>query len=155
MIVYICRGISGSGKSTAVKKIIPVENIFSTDDYWGKDYKFDPGKIGVAHGWNQNRVVDAMRESKSPIAVDNTNLTWWEIEPYVKMAIHYGYQVIFLEPDSPQWTKFKNDDMLGAINDFEEKNIHKVPRQVICKMVTKWQSTEEIQKKYMDLIVAD
>jgi len=95
-----------------------------------------------------------MSKGKTPIAVDNTNITWWEVEPYVKMAIKYGYQVIFLEPDSPWWMKFKSGD-LTAVQDFAERNTHKVPMSVILKMTAKWQSTEEIQKKYMDLIVSD
>ena len=150
-VVLICRGVPGSGKSTIAKQYTTPENIYSTDDYWGPEYKFDIARIGVAHLWNQDRVVDAMRAGKTPIVVDNTNTVWREIEPYALAAVRLGYRVIFLEPNSPWWHAFKSGDVVAATKAFAEKNVHKVPLYVIEKMIARWQSTEDMQKRYEEL----
>ena len=150
--LFLGRGVPGSGKSTTLRKLLPVENIFSTDDYWGPKYCFDVNALGTAHRWNQVRVINAMQEGKSPIAVDNTNTTWKEIEPYAIAAISNGYTIEIVEPLSPWWKKItdalKNHNVseLDVWAEFlAKKNIHKVPLDTIKKMLGRWQSTGQIE----------
>lgn len=156
-VLYVARGIPGSGKSYTMKQMVPKENIFSTDDFWGPNYDFNPSKIGFAHNWNQNRVHDATKRGMTPIAVDNTNLTWKEIKPYYKMAKHNGYRVEYVESQSPWWKKisqyfgdptFKpgSESFDKAVEIFDNKNTHGVPKEVLAKMLMKWTPTNQLPK---------
>uniref|UniRef100_A0A8B9IQ73 Uncharacterized protein n=1 Tax=Anser cygnoides TaxID=8845 RepID=A0A8B9IQ73_ANSCY len=42
-----------------------------------------------------------MKNGKSPVIIDNTNIHAWEMKPYVMMARENSYEVIFREPDTP------------------------------------------------------
>ena len=70
-ILYINRGVAGSGKSTKAKQLAPKENIFSTDDFWMKDgkYIFNPALLGEAHQWNIDRVDNALNEGNPIVKV--------------------------------------------------------------------------------------
>ena len=59
-ILYIVRGIPGSGKSTFAKTLGGTH--FETDNFFMVDgeYKFDVTKLKVAHEWCQNSVNTAM-----------------------------------------------------------------------------------------------
>ena len=59
---------------------------------------FNPSKLGEAHQWNQDRVIEAMSKGINPIVVDNTHTQAWEAKPYVKAALKNGYEVIIKEP---------------------------------------------------------
>ncbi|OXB81426.1 UNVERIFIED_CONTAM: hypothetical protein H355_001643 [Colinus virginianus] len=43
----------------------------------------------------------AMKNGKSPVIIDNTNIHAWEMKPYVMMAREHSYEVVFREPDTP------------------------------------------------------
>ena len=145
--LFILIGIPGSGKSYKAKQLAPLPNIFSTDNYWINEqgeYKFDFNKIRHAHEWNQRCAEEAMKEGRSPLAIDNTNLTPKERNPYVEMAIKYGYVWQVIKPDSPWFNEiypriisktFSNDD----VQVFFEKNTHGVPLDTIRNMMTRWQ----------------
>ena len=131
-IVYILRGISGSGKSSLSQKLGAGGAIFSTDDYFMQSgsYNFDASKFGEAHQWNQQRAIKAMSEGISPIVIDNTHTEAWEAKPYVAAALQYGYQVEFAEPDTP-W-KFNAEELA-------RRNKHGVPLERIQQMLKQWQ----------------
>lgn len=94
-ILYLVRGLPGSGKSTFVKTMgVPY---YEADMYFvdseGK-YVFDPKNIKAAHLWCQNSVRSAMVLGVSnKIAVSNTFTQQWEIDPYIKMAKDHGYNI--------------------------------------------------------------
>jgi predicted kinase len=102
-ILYIVRGLPGSGKSTFAKSLnCPY---FEAYMFFMKDevYTFDGGKIKIAHSWCQQQVEEAMKfneETKglnnSEIAVSNTFTQEWEMESYYKLAEKYGYRVFSL-----------------------------------------------------------
>lgn len=102
-ILYIVRGIPGSGKSTFAKSLnCPY---FEADMFFMKDgvYNFEGSKIKDAHDWCQLKVEEAMKFNKdtygldnSEIAVSNTFTQEWEMEPYYKLAEKYGYNVFSL-----------------------------------------------------------
>lgn len=151
------RGIPGSGKSTKAGTLTDSENIYSTDDYWGPNYEFDISKIGMAHRWNQHRVSEAMIAEKPIIVVDNTNITWKEVDPYVVAAMRKGYDVEFVEPTSQWWHDFieaknKVDKNLLELAEhaFHVKNTHNVPLFVIQKMMIRWQPTKQFIERYKE-----
>ena len=144
------RGIPGSGKTYTARTLAPSNQIFSTDEYWGPEYKFDITKLFIAHNWNKERVQKAMVDEVTPIVVDNTNVTQREMSPYIVMAKRYGYFFQFVEPTSWWWLEFLKDlklnpsDVDKHIKYFAKINVHKVPEQVIKNMISKWQFTENI-----------
>ena len=94
-VLYLIRGVSGSGKSHLAWKITPCE--VSADNYFydasGK-YKFMSGKLYEAHKFCQNETEIYMRMGDYEIAVHNIFARRWELEPYYKLAEKYGYKVV-------------------------------------------------------------
>jgi predicted kinase len=90
-------GIPGSGKSTWVRKITGDVAVCSTDDYCtGADgvYRFDPSKLGKAHGVCLLPYEEVLRFGAcDAIVVDNTNTTTEEIAPYMALALAHGASV--------------------------------------------------------------
>lgn len=100
-ILFIVRGLPGSGKSTFAKTLGGTH--FETDNFFMVDgeYKFDVTKLKVAHEWCQNSVNTAMilnitTDLNSTIVVSNTFTQEWEMKPYFDMAETYGYRVFSL-----------------------------------------------------------
>ncbi|KAK7081973.1 hypothetical protein SK128_023028 [Halocaridina rubra] len=132
-MLVLMRGLPGSGKSTLAKEIKGCTGVvLSADDFFcdkfGK-YKYESCKLREAHAWNTNRARVKLQESRSPIIIDNTNIQAWEMKPYVKLALHHGYDVDILEPES-SW-KFTPRDLA-------KKNIHGVPKQKIKEMLDRY-----------------
>jgi shikimate kinase len=59
-ILFIVRGLPGSGKSTIAKQLS--YNHFEADQYFERDgeYNFIPSEIGNAHQWCRHQVRNAM-----------------------------------------------------------------------------------------------
>ena len=115
------RGLPGSGKSTKAKKIAgDIGVIFSTDDFFMVDgqYKFDPKMIGEYHEKNFKRTVEAMKDGKPLIVIDNTNIKLWEMKNYVISGEEHGYAVRMEEPDT-HWA--------FSYRQCAKKNAHGVP----------------------------
>jgi len=141
-VLYICRGISGSGKSTQARNLPGVrpENIFSTDDLLPQDLaayakffqdmiaKKDFSPLTEAHQENVRKATMAMRSGTSPIAIDNTNLEAWNAKPYVEAALKFGYQVKFIDVGT------------GGLSaeQLAKRNKHGVPVEAIQKMIEKY-----------------
>jgi predicted kinase len=97
-ILYICRGISGAGKSTFAKTLGGVH--FEADMFFINnegEYKFDGSKIKDAHNWCQNSVEEVMKGwgnvlPVNKVVVSNTFTQEWEMEPYFELARKYGYK---------------------------------------------------------------
>lgn len=139
--VLILRGITGSGKSTYItersrsgtpSEPLPVNwRVFSADDYWSKDgpYTFDPARIGEAHAWccfNYLECLHLLILTSPPlqldlIIVDNTNISTWEIAPYMLAAAAYGCEA--------EIVTLYCDPAIAA-----QRNIHQVPPQVVLNM---------------------
>ena len=93
-VLYICRGISGAGKSTFAKTLGGQHyeaDMFFIDD--NGEYKFDGSKIKLAHEWCQGMVKGDMILEYPKIVVSNTFTQEWEMEPYFELAKEYGYTV--------------------------------------------------------------
>ena len=160
------RGISGSGKSYLAKQLAEGDEskIFSTDDFYGKTKEeyiknWDVSKMAEAHDWNQKRAIEAMRESVSPVIVDNTNTQAWEAKPYVEAAQELGYRVIIKEPafgsftpeNLDQWASDvvanRQEDQYDELAEIlAQKNKHGVPKEAILRMLQRWEPNLTAEK---------
>lgn len=134
-VLYIIRGLPGSGKSSLGDAITNFiwrskeehffKDFYSADDYFTDyegNYNFDPKKLKEAHEDCQNNVELAMQnEFVKKIAVCNTFSQAWEVEPYLKLAEKYEYSPFVLE----------------CQNDFG--SIHNVPEESIQAMEDRWE----------------
>ena len=122
------RGLPGSGKSTVARVLGQGGAVFSTDDFWGPDYKFDVSFISEAHAWNQGRFERALRAGVSPVVCDNTNTRWSDFEHYIRAAVAAGYKVVVVEMP------------LISAELSAERNTHGVPVESIRRWVDRWTS---------------
>ena len=92
-VLYIVRGIPGSGKSTFAKTLggqhYEADMFFINEN---GEYNFDVTKIKDAHKWCQSFVETNMVLEYPKIVVSNTFTQEWEMEPYFKLAKEYGYK---------------------------------------------------------------
>jgi len=135
-VLYIVRGIPGSGKSTFAKKLVGEDFLVcEADKYFinqenGK-YEFDISKIKDAHKWCQNMVENYMKDSMindqyyPEIAVSNTFTQEWEMRPYFELAKTYGYKVFSVIVENRH----------GGTNQ------HEVPEEVLTKMCERFEIT--------------
>jgi len=143
--LILSRGVSGSGKSTLAKELGSAGVVFGTDEFFTQNgkYDFDIKRIKEAHQWNQDRTEQAMQKSISPIVIDNTNLQFWEMKPYVEIAQRYGYDIDFAEPNWHQELKDKegqwNFDFLRG------RNIHGVPEDRLREMIDNYEYNPTIE----------
>jgi predicted kinase len=93
-ILYIVRGIPGSGKSTFAKTLggqnYEADMFFINDN---GEYNFDFTKIKDAHQWCQEMVKTDMILEYPKIVVSNTSTQEWEMDPYFELAKKYDYIV--------------------------------------------------------------
>ena len=93
-ILYIVRGIPGSGKSTFAKTLGGQHyeaDMFFIDG--NGEYKFDGSKIKLAYNWCMIQTQKAMVDDEPKIVVSNTFTQEWEMETYFKLAEENGYKV--------------------------------------------------------------
>jgi predicted kinase len=133
-ILYLVRGLPGSGKSTFAKKLVGEDFlVFEADKYFinqdnGK-YEFDISKIKDAHKWCQNLVENCMKDNMinnqyyPEIAVSNTFTQEWEMQPYFELAKTYGYKVFSVIVE----------------NRHEGTNVHGVPEEKIEQMKNRFE----------------
>ena len=142
LVMFIMRGLPGSGKSTIVRNIREVFGagdsnnfeICSADHYFIRNdnsYKFDAKKLKDAHSYCQEIAKHSVKQRKSIIIIDNNNIKRWEMQPYHRMANQGGYLVILIEPKTP-WR-------LNPII-LTEKNCHNVTNDVLVKKVEEYSS---------------
>jgi predicted kinase len=117
-ILFIVRGLPGSGKSTFAKTLGGTH--FETDNFFMVDgkYKFDGTKIKEAHNSCQNKVKTDMMVGREKIVVSNTFTQEWEMEPYFGMAKEFGYKAFSIIVENRH----------GGTNE------HGVPDEVLTKM---------------------
>ena len=118
-ILYIVRGVSGSGKSKFAETLgCPV---FSADDYFtymDGSYKFDASELKQAHEYCQNITSKYMKSNESKIAVANTFTQEWEMKPYFDLARFNGYKVFSIIVE----------------NRHGNENTHNVPTDIVQNM---------------------
>lgn len=124
--LWIIRGLPGSGKSTLAKELceeLSTCHWYEADMYFESfgQYFFDRNKIGEAHDWCQQSVVNAMHQHAPNIIVSNTFTRVWEITPYIEMARHNGYNI----------------NCITCTGNY--KSIHNIPDEVYNNMKNRWE----------------
>jgi predicted kinase len=123
-ILYIVRGIPGSGKSTFAKTLggqhYEADMYFIDED---GDYNFDVTKIKDAHQWCQSFVKTDMTLEYPKIVVSNTSTQEWEMKPYFDLANEFGYTVFTIIVE----------------NRHGGKNQHDVPEDKIEQMINRFE----------------
>lgn len=125
--LILVRGVPGSGKSTLARilrdhyKAAHFEADMYFTDFRG-GYVFDGRVLHLAHQWCQAGVERAMKQTCSTVIVSNTFPTEPDMEPYVKLAHGYGYQIQVIECKA----------------DFG--SIHGVPDDTKERMIDLWES---------------
>ncbi len=127
-IVYIMRGVPGSGKSTIAQEVAQDFNgsVHSTDDFFIEQdgsYNFDRTKLGEAHQSNLEAFGASLEQELPVVIVDNTNIKRWEFEKYVKLAEQRGYVIREVRAPTPEL-----DEALA-------RNLHGVPEETIKRML--------------------
>lgn len=125
-VLYIVRGIPGSGKSTFAKTLGGEHyeaDMFFIDG--NGEYKFDTSKIKQAHEWCQDMVYMDMIKETPKIVVSNTFTQEWEMRPYFDLAKNYGYKVFSVVVENRH----------GGTNQ------HEVPEEVLTKMCERFEIT--------------
>ncbi len=127
-ILFLIRGLPGSGKSSFAQWIWDSGVIFEADRYFyneNGEYLFDKSKLHTAHENCQKGVEEAMQINLDTrgkyypeIVVSNTSTTEKELEPYLELAKKYDYTVVSLIVE----------------NRHGNKSVHNVPEETISKM---------------------
>ena len=152
------RGLPGSGKSTIAKAykekhIRPKDScwVCATDNYWmrpdGK-YDFNYDLLGWSHIWNQRRVEEILNtevnsEWDTIVVVDNTNINFSEMKPYIRLGLLYKYDIVFSEPD----TEWKYN-----VEECYKRNTHGVPYSTMLRMYKAWQDHRTV-KAYLEEMI--
>lgn len=139
-ILYVMRGLPGSGKSKRAKELVGNGIIHSVDEYHVKDgiYKFDIDKIGYYHYLNFMASLESIKRGITPIVIDNTNITASNCRNYVDAARTYGYEVQVIEPNT-EWA-FNLDELV-------KRNTHGAPREVIESMLFTYEEIHIFKQK--------
>ena len=126
MFLYLVRGLSGSGKSTAGRNMDAV--LLETDMFWKNNGGFNPQRLQEAHEWCRTEVEVLLGDGES-VVVANTFSTYQEMHPYFELARTFGIPI----------TVFDLYD--GGLSDEElfARNLHGVPLHTIKNMRKRWQ----------------
>ncbi len=140
---YIMRGLPGSGKSSFAEKIVaksPDAKIVSTDHYFSKNgvYQFKPAELASAHKITQTIAETYFGNNHPIVLIDNCNVTYEHMRPYIELALKNGYDIRLVEPP----TKWKYD-----LKTCTDKTLHGVPQSHMENMQNQWISTAEVLKK--------
>lgn len=140
MKLCLLRGPSGTGKSTIARAIIETHNAsrtadlpewFETDQFfttWEGIYRFDLGKLRVAHQWCQLETERAMLLQTPLVIVSNTFIAHWEMERYLELAEEYRYAVKIIRSPGP-WSAEAS----------AKRNKHSVPLDVLKRHINGYQ----------------
>ena len=103
-VMFIMRGLSGSGKSTIVRALqgkYPKNVVCSADDHFLREdgtYKWEITELTAAHEKCQLKAKEACQNNTPAVIIDNTNVCRWEMKHYLDVAAKHSYTVIVVTP---------------------------------------------------------
>jgi len=145
--VIILRGVSGSGKSTVAQILFNCEElgtayICSADKAFmdNGEYKFDVSKLEQAHADCFAEFVECLSKYSKiqTVIVDNTNLSNWEIAPYITYARYTKAEIEIMDVESG----------LSA-EQLAKRNVHGVPLNSIKNMMARKEKLLPHWQKYV------
>lgn len=101
--VIIMRGITGSGKTTIAKQFNNAI-ICSADDYFKEGEKvidWNWSELKTAHEYCREQFAIALENKAQLIIIDNTNIKYKDMIPYISVSQSLGYKVKILQVDCP------------------------------------------------------
>ena len=124
-ILYLVRGLPGSGKSSFVKyQLHALTNHYEADMFFSNnpenEYRFDRSLLGEAHVWCQE-ITSHSLSSGFDTWVSNTFTTKKELKPYFDIAKETDSAIVVMT-------------MNGSF-----KNVHDVPSDVLQKMKNRFE----------------
>lgn len=128
-IVFILRGLPGSGKSHCAQQHFESRQqprnlrIVSADDFFVDLGRFDGSRLQDAHNECMRSFISALMNGTSAI-VDNTNTSAFELSPYRSVALSFGFRVEIVQFDCTIQTALS-------------RNTHGVPEGTIQGMAKK------------------
>ena len=147
----LMRGLPGSGKSTLAREIAgDTGQQFAADDYFMDEqgnYNWSRDQVPTAHQWNHKRILEAIDKGVSPVIMDNTNVSKWDLKqakPLVEYAESKGYNVRIEQAQTP-WA-FNPEEL-------SKRNSHGVPLEAIQAKLNKWYpnpTIEDIKNDFQD-----
>jgi predicted kinase len=137
--LVVLMAVSGAGKDHFAAHNMPKANtLASADDFFGTPYKFDPTKLGEAHGACFRKVIDALQRKEELVVVNNTNTSLVEIAPYMVAAQAYGYEANIIS--------LQIDPKIAAA-----RNTHGTPLATVEKMAERLAKTLEDLPPWWDI----
>ena len=133
--VVIIRGVSGSGKSTFAETVKAHTQgnavICTADDYFHQngEYRFDPTKLGKAHGYCFRKFCKAIEENKPLVIQNNTNSNPKEFQKYVDFAEEKGYIVFSIVMEN----RHGNSNVHGVPNETVERQYNNLITSLLLK----------------------
>lgn len=121
--LHIMIGVSGSGKTTKTESLSGI--LCSADAFFtgpGLKYYFNPKELKWAHMFCQGRAAAIMKFG-ADVIIDNTNVVQEHIKPYLEMANHFKYDVVY--------HKIHEELTEEQLEEFAQRNQHGVPLEVI------------------------
>lgn len=124
-VLYIMRGVPGSGKSTWLKEHHPDILVCSADHYFTDsntgEYTFVPTKLCEAHERCWYKAFQLI-DSRQSLAVDNTNVDPRLVQPYLSAARIRGYRIVVVTCRTSYLEAYR-------------RNVHGVPLETVCRML--------------------
>lgn len=129
-MLYVIRGLPGSGKTTLAKQMVEEAKVqgydlrhFEADQHFEKPgyYKFNAKELPQAHAECLENTKKALAEGLD-VVVSNTFTTLAEIQPYFEAAATYKCGFTVLE----RYESYRN--------------IHGVPEHTIQRMRQRWEN---------------
>lgn len=94
-MITIMSGVPGAGKSTWLELNRPNAYVVSADDFFrtGGSYRYNGAQLNDAHAACMRAFIEALQADEDSIAVDNTNVTVAEINPYYLVGRAYDREI--------------------------------------------------------------
>ncbi|XP_071103876.1 2',3'-cyclic-nucleotide 3'-phosphodiesterase-like isoform X1 [Haliotis cracherodii] len=151
-VMFLLRGLPGSGKTTIVSQlqyVYPSSVKCSADDFFfvKGGYRFHAARLNDAHQWCQGKAQHACESGAPVVIIDNTNVRHWEMHFYTNLAHRTNYTVITVIPKT-SW-RFSPDVLArrnkhGVSEDILREKLHQFENK--APVYYGWFLTEKASK---------